>query len=351
MNKIREEDINHVIFKLPFKMFENSTFLITGANGFLASYMVDVLMHLKSKGLVKKCSVIALCRNRKKAEHTFKEWMNEENFHILIQPVEERVCYKGRIDYIIHAASCSTTSFFDVGPVDLMKSNIIGCYNFLEFAREKQIKGFLFFSSGAVYGETTTNQLYEDKIYALDYLDMKNSYACGKRAGEALCRAYWHQYKVPTKCVRISHTYGPGININDGHVYSDFAKSIIENKNIVIKGDGHDSRPFCYISDAIYAFYLILFYGKNGEMYNMANSDATLTIKELADLLAYKVFPERNLDVVIEKKYIRDDVQKILVNTEKLEKLGWKPLIGVEEGFKRLIESLENDYEMEKQRT
>lgn len=351
MRNIREEDINQIISRIPYKKCENKSFLITGANGFLASYMVDTLMCLKKNGLVKNCSVIALCRNKEKAKHIFARWLDQENFHLLIQAVEDKINCKDKIDYIIHAASCSATQLFHSKPVDLMRANIIGCYNLLELAREKQTRGFLFFSSGAVYGDTDVNELLEDKTYILDYLNMKNSYAFGKRAGEALCRAYWQQYGVPAKGVRISHTYGPGINIDDGHVYSDFAKSIIEKSNIIIKSDGVASRPFCYVSDAICAFYLVLFYGDNGEMYNMANSNQIVTIKELADILTKNVFKERNLNVIVEKQAIMHNNYKTIVNTKKLENLGWKPVIGIEEGFRRLIDSLEKDYAVERQRT
>lgn len=341
MNIVREEDIRQIISKIPYEMCEGQTFLITGANGFLASYMVDTLMYMKRSGYIKKCTVLALCRSREKAERVFKDWLYDGDFRLLIQSVEEEITYAGKIDYIVHAASYSTTHLFETHAADIMKANIIGCYHLLELAREKEIKSFLFFSSGAVYGDAEVNELREDKTFAVDYLDMKNSYAVGKRAGEALCRAYWHQYHIPAKAVRISHTYGPGIDLNDGHVYSDFAKSIVENRDLIIHGDGLASRSFCYVSDAICAFYLILFLGDGGEMYNMANPDMNVTIKELADALTENVFPERGLHVVVEKPVVDQIVHKVKVNIEKLMNLGWQPVIDLSDGFKRVVRSIE----------
>lgn len=341
MNVVRQEDIKQIISKIPYEICEGQTFLISGANGFLASYMVDTLMYLKKNCYIKKCTVIALCRSKEKAESTFEEWLQDRDFHLIIQSVEDEIVYQEKIDYIIHAASSSATHLFESNPVDIMKANVVGSYNLLELARKKQVKSFLFFSSGAVYGNVNMGEVQENDMYTLDYLDMRNSYAVGKRTGEAMCRAYWKQYHVPAKGVRISHTYGPGIDLDDGHVYSDFAKSIIENKALVIKGDGLASRPFCYVSDAVSAFYLILFKGTSGEMYNMANSDMDVTIKELADLLTQVVFPERELHVVIKKPANGKTPYRIHVNTEKLEKLGWNPEIGLEEGFRRLVCSME----------
>lgn len=342
MNAVREEDIKQIILGIPYEMCEGKTFLISGANGFLASYMVDTLMCMKNYGYVKKCSVIALCRSKEKAENVFEEWLNDEAFHLLIQPVEREVVYDGKIDYIVHAASCSITQLFESNPADVMNANLTGSYNLLELARRKNIRGFLFFSSGAVYGDADVEEIRENETYAIDYLNPGNSYAVGKRAGEALCRAYWKQYRVPAKGVRISHTYGPGIDLDDGHVYSDFAKSIIAGEDIVIKGDGLARRPFCYVSDAVRAFYLILLCGEDGEMYNMANSDMNVTIKELADLLTKTVFPERNLRVIVKKPVVGKIVRKTQINTEKLENLGWRPGIDLTEGFSRLVRSVED---------
>lgn len=342
MNIVREEDIRQIISKIPYKMCEGKTFLITGANGFLASYMTDTLMYMKCNGYIEQCTVIALCRSMEKAERVFKEWLNDEHFHILIQSVEDKIMYDGEIDYIIHAASYSTTHLFESHAADVLKANMIGTYNLLELAKEKECRGFLFFSSGAVYGGAEADELQEDDTFTVNYLDMKNSYAVGKRAGEALCRAYWQQYRVLAKAVRISHTYGPGIDLHDGHVYSDFSKSIIENKDLVIHGDGLASRSFCYVSDAVCAFYLILLCGAAGEMYNMANPDMNVTIKELADLLTEKVFPERGLHVIVEKSAADKTAHKVRVNIEKLKGLGWKPTIGLGDGFTRLVRSLEN---------
>lgn len=67
MNCVRQEDIQYVINNIPYEYCENKVFLITGANGFLASYIVDTLMTLNERYLTEKCTVIALCRSKEKA--------------------------------------------------------------------------------------------------------------------------------------------------------------------------------------------------------------------------------------------------------------------------------------------
>lgn len=342
MNSVREADINCIINRILYKKCANKTFLITGANGFLASYMVDTLMILNKYFLETQCTVIASCRNRKKAEERFKEWLLNENFILHIQSVEKPVSNCINADYIIHAASNSVTVSAQTIPADILKANIIGTYNLLEFAKSKNIKGFLFFSSGAVYGNVPqgADDLKETNYFPLDFNITENCYAEGKRAGEALCKAYFGQYGVPSKIVRIGHTYGPGIDLKDGHVYSDFVSKIVQRETLVVH-DGSAIRPFCYVSDAVTAFFKILFEGANGEVYNMVNKEETISVYELALRLAKEAFPERKLEVECKKNNI--DVPKVTVNIDKLTALGWKPQISVIEGFRRTVESVEEE--------
>lgn len=340
VNHIVKEDLENIVSRIPYQDCEGKTFLITGASGFLAKYVVMTLMYLNANVLKEKCTVIALCRNEVKARSVFREYLEDANFILCIQSVEEPLPTYEKIDYILHAASSTITSTFEEHAAEILNANVAGTLNLLNLARLNKVKKFLFFSSGAVYGDIPKEilEIKEEDYFLLDFLNLNNCYAEGKRAGETLCRAYWMQFGVPTVSVRISHTYGPGIDIDDGHVFSDFIKSVLEHTNFVIKGDGKAVRPFCYVSDAVTAFFILLFRGKNGDAYNMANCEETYTIKELADKLASEVFAEKRLSVVGEHIY-SGTVEKCRVNTAKLEELGWKALINVEDGFKRTVES------------
>lgn len=344
MNYVREEDVKNIIHRIPYKELENKKVLITGANGFMASYLVDTLMYLNQHKLVKGCKIIALCRNQEKAEYRFGEYLQHPCFTLWIQDVEEKISLKERVDYIFHAAGSSATGKQKIVPVDILKSNMIGTYQLLEYAKEQEVSSFLFFSSGAVYGENKPHmkEITERDIGSIDFSNPQNCYVEGKRAGEALCASYWTQHGVPAKSVRIGHTYGPGIDLEDGHVYSDFVKSICKGENLNIKGDGQDVRPFCYVTDAVVAFILILLYGENGEAYNMVNRGENYSIRDLAEKLVKEAFPEKHL--LIECKNASDKQgDKSEVNTDKLEKLGWTATIDVVEGFRRTVKSFESE--------
>ena len=347
MNLTEQEDIIEIISRIPYDLCSGQTFVIAGASGFLGRYMVLTLMYLNQYILQNKCEIIALCRNENKAKSIFNSYIGEEHFHLLIQGVENEFPDMPKVDYIVHAASDAVTSKFELIPADILNANVVGTVNLLNLANKHKVKKFLFFSSGAVYGRTPNGvlELNEEDAFSLDFINVGNCYAEGKRAGEALCKAYWKQYGVKTVSVRISHTYGPGINLDDGRVFSDFVNKICKYENLVIKGDGNDVRPFCYISDAIVAFFLILFKGKDGEVYNMANSKETVTIRELAETLVYEAFPERNLKVEGKRLTQKVSNDKIKVNINKLMKMGWNPKVDIVEGFRRTVKSFEDSIE------
>ena len=340
MEQVRIEDIEKIIKRIPYQLCEKKVFLITGATGFIASYLVDTLMYLNENVLKDKCTVIALCRSKEKAEQRFGQWLSDGSFILQIQNVEDPIVEMMHVDYIIHAASCSVTKEFRRIPVNILTANILGTYNLLEYAKKSRIASFLFVSSGAVYGnvEGYREDIKETDTFALDFCSAQNSYAEGKRGGEAFCCAYYTQYAVPIKIVRLGHTYGPGIDINDGHVYSDFVRSITQGMDLVVNNGGAQ-RSFCYVVDAVVALYQILLQGQSGEIYNMANIEETYSIYELASKIVKEAFPERNLHVICNGE-IKQTVQPI-VNIEKLKKLGWHSNIDVVEGFKRTVKSIE----------
>jgi nucleoside-diphosphate-sugar epimerase len=228
--------------------------------------------------------------------------------------------------------------------VGTFEANVIGTQRMLEVAKKAGSQGFLFFSSGEVYGQPSDpSQLVNESSYGyLDPLNVRSCYAEGKRAGESLCAAWHAQHGVPTRIVRLSHTYGPGMDLNDGRVFADFVADIVAGRNIVLKGDGSARRPFCYLADATVAFFTILLNGASGEAYNVGSGQQT-SVLELAEVLC-RLFPERNCRVFRQERKAGDDyvpspVQGFQFDLSKIKALGWKATTGIEEGFKRTVQS------------
>jgi nucleoside-diphosphate-sugar epimerase len=197
-----------------------------------------------------------------------------------------------------------------------------------------------------VYGKIAEN-LTEVSETDYGYLDPMNVRACygeAKRMGETICVSYMHQFGVPIKVVRPGHTYGPGMDLNDGRVFADFVKNIVNGEDIVMNSDGSASRAFCYLSDATVAFFKVLLDGRAGEAYNVANPLSEVTIRELAEKLV-ALFPEKRLKVVCRERtssgYIVSNNTHCFASIKKIQSLNWNPGIDIEKGFYKTILSYE----------
>lgn len=321
------------------------TVLISGANGMLPSYCVDFLMYMNNYYEITPIKVLALCRDEKKAKQRFHEHLNNNFFNLIIQDVCDPINFTGEVDYIIHAAAQASPKYYSVDPVGTLKPNTIGTYHLLEFAKHKRITSFLFFSSVEIYGDTSTQKspITEDTIGLVDPINVRSCYAESKRLGETMCIAYAHQFQVPAMIVRLGHTYGPSMSLDDGRIFADFVSDIVKNHNITLYSEGLSERFFCYITDAITGVFMILLSGQIGSAYNLSNNKGRIKIKDLAQMLV-TLFPEKNLKVIFT---CRDDVHKYIpspwdipndFDTAKLQNLGWEPKIGIMEGFQRTVD-------------
>lgn len=345
MNKIVEEDIERIIASnLDWEIFRNKVFLVSGASGFLPAYIVETLLQLNKKQKGFNVRVIGLVRNLDKAKTRFAHWSESPFLEIKQHDVCEPFSSDRKIDFIIHAASQASPKYYGIDPVGTLNANVLGTNNLLQLASQHKVQKFLYFSSSEVYG-----QLPPDKIPTKEsdygYTDPTNVRACyaeSKRMGETMCVSWAHQFEVPASIVRPFHTYGPGMDLNDGRVYADFISDIVHDRNIVMKSDGSAIRAFCYVADATLGFFTVLLKGKNSEAYNVGNDKGESSIIALAEKLV-ALFPEKKLEVIKkvnqQEGYINSFVSRTSPCIEKIKALGWQPSTTIEQGFLRTIKS------------
>jgi nucleoside-diphosphate-sugar epimerase len=342
-NAIVNDDLRAINqYSLPFAELEGRTVFISGASGFLPAYLAEALLYHNETSGAPKIQVIGLVRNAEKGRTRFRHYVGRPDLHLLVQDVCEPVALEGPADYVIHAASPASPHRYGKDPVGTLSANIIGTHNLLELARDKQSRSVLFFSSSEIYGELRADQLpCAETVYGpLDPLRLRSCYAEAKRVGEALCIAWLHQYGVPTRIVRIFHTYGPGMSLDDGRVFSDFVADVLGQRQITLKSAGNAVRAYCYLSDAVTGFLTVLLKGGVGEAYNLGNNQAAVSVRDLAARLV-ALFPERNLNVrqIEQPGYLISPINQITPDTTKLERLGWRPVHSIESGFRRTVTS------------
>ncbi len=343
---IVEEDLQKIVsFDLPWNRLFGKTVLVSGANGFVAAYMVETLLYLNETAKA-NIHVVALVRNLQKAMRRLGNFADRSDLTIFVQDVRD--VYRGPqpVNFIVHAASQASAKFYATDPVGTFEANVIGTQRMLEAARNSKSEGFLFLSSGDVYGriEDTSVAMSESKYGSIDPLQIRSCYAEGKRGGETLCACSHFQFGVPAKIARLSHTYGPGMDLNDGRVFADFVSHLVRRQDIVLSSDGMASRPFCYLADATVALFTVLLKGNAGEAYNVG-TDCETTILDLAEMLC-RLFPERNCRVVRQAKDLSATSLTAPPSAghfdlSKIRSLGWSPSTSLEEGFLRTVKSYE----------
>ena len=343
-NSVIESDLQFIVeADLPWERLKNKTVLISGAAGFLPAYMVETLLHLNETRNY-NITVYGLVRDRERALVRFARYRDNSSLKLIVQDVCDKVAIRGDVDFIVHAASQATPKTFLANPVGTLSPNVIGTDQLLKLAAEKHVECFLFFSTSGVHGHVSPDSfpIKEDCVGTLDFKDIASCYLESKRMGENMCQAWLHQHGVPAKIVRPATTYGPGLKLDDGRSFADFIANVVNFKDIEIYSDGKATRNFCYLADATVGFFTVMLKGKTGEAYHIA-TDHEISILDLANLLVQKVFPERNLKVVMKadpaKDYLRINYPRTAVDISKARALGWTLHFPVEAGFRRTVES------------
>ncbi len=337
-HSIIEEDLRGIAARPhPWEEFCGRTILVCGATGLIGSYLVEFLTYLNEQGLVPPLRVLALARDGAKLAQRFSHLAGRDDYLAMPQDVCNSPPLCGTVDFIVHAASEASPKHYLVDPVGTARANVIGTINLLELAKNSGAR-MLLVSSGAVYGSGDFDVITETSFGPSDPLDPRACYAESKRMAETLCAAYGRQHGVKNVIARISHTYGPGVELDDGRVFADFVADVVAGRNIHIEGNGVDRRPFCYISDTTAALLLLLLRGESGNAYNVG-VDQEMSIQDLANLLS-SLFPQRNIGITnnnaptMTSKAARSqghfDLAKILA-------LGWKPEVSTKDGFRRMI--------------
>ena len=149
---IIEEDLKKIVSSaLPWDRLFGKTVLISGANGFVPFYLLDTLLYLNETARA-GIQAIALVRNKERAMRRLGPFVGRADLNIVVQDVRDAYHGKDRVDFVIHAASQASPKFYSSDPVGTFAANTLGTWRMLEVAKDSRSEGFLFFSSGEVYG-------------------------------------------------------------------------------------------------------------------------------------------------------------------------------------------------------
>ncbi len=317
--------------------------LITGATGLIGFQTLQALAcHSQAKS--KALKIIAMVRSEEKARAMFGNLVDRGLVVLFTGDVNEPLNYDGPVDYIIHGASATSSRYFVEQPAETIMTAVNGTRNVLELAKEKQVRNMVYLSSLEVYGvpDGAKEYITETDYGYIDPMQPRSSYSEGKRMAECLCAAYAKEYGVNVTVARLSQTFGAGVDYNDGRVFAEFARCAIEKRDIVLHTQGNTLRTYCYLTDAISAIFCLMLRGKAGQAYNVTNPETAVTIREMAQTVCdmtpgIRVRIEIPADIAA---FGYNPEMVIRLSSEKLQALGWKPAVGMEQMLRRLIESM-----------
>ena len=347
-DKTLQEDLDYIAnSEIDFTELKNSNIFITGATGLIGVLLVKALL---CANRVKQLNlhVLALIRNREKAQAIYGDLLKRKDLSLVVGDITEKISVPQRVNYIFHCASITASKMMVTNPVETLLTSVEGTKNVLNFAKENECKSVVYVSSMEMYGSFSerNDNVTERELGYIDPLAIRSNYPESKRLCENMCVAFYSEYGLPAKIARLSQTFGAGILEGENRVFAQFARSAMEGKDIVLHTKGLSEGNYCYSRDAVMGLLYILIKGKNAEAYNVANPEAHTTIADMAKLVCEK-FGKGKVKLIFDIPdtnifgYAADTKMKL--NSDKLQKLGWKPEIGLEEAYIRMILSMKGD--------
>ncbi len=338
----RDIDIIHSN-PIDWEKFRNKTILVTGATGRLGMYIVEAISKADIDWNL-NLNIIALARSEAKLRQVFGNSLNLPNVYTLVQDITEPIRWKGAVHYIFHTAGAASPQDFTNQPADTLWGHVLGTHNILELAKEKNSEKVLYVSTVEVYGEwKSEDNIREEDMGILLCNHARACYPEAKRLCETMLASYEEQYKVHYIGVRLCHTFGPGISLDDGRAFSEFIRNVIAGEDIVLQTEGNAVRTYTYVADAIGAVLLAFTKGKE-HYYNIANLNNLISIRDLAELIA-------NLDTKrkVKVRYADQEKQELkylpfklgIMNVDKIAELGWQPQVGLKDAFRYTLESFQ----------
>ena len=305
---------------------DSKKILITGGGGFLGSHLSERLLN---EGHEIICLDNFFTGNKQNIVHL----MDNPRFEVLRHDVTMPLFIE--VDEIYNLACPASPIHYQHDPVQTTKTCVHGAINMLGLAKRTGAK-IMQASTSEVYGDPEIHPQVESYWGRVNPIGIRSCYDEGKRCAETLFLDYHRQHNLDIKIARIFNTYGPKMHANDGRVVSNFIVQALKGEDITIYGDGQQSRSFCYVDEMIDAFIRLMNTDRDfiGPV-NLGNP-GEFTIRELAEKTLTMVGSKSSL---INEPLPEDDPKQRQPDISLAkEKLGWEPVIKLDEGLAKTIE-------------
>jgi UDP-glucuronate decarboxylase len=328
---------------IPWDRFRGATVLVTGATGTIGKGIARLLCAADaSQGL--DLTVVAQGRDTGKGRRLEAE-LGVRFLAADVRELSLATSGLGRADFVFHTAGVTSSARMVARPEEVLATAVDGTRNVLDLAVGLGAASVVCVSSMEVYGQGLSGVVAESEAGSIDHRDPRSSYPEGKRRAEALSAAYAAEHGLATTSARLGLTFGAGVPNDPANtrVPLQFARSVLAGRDIELHTDGAGVTNVCYLADAVRALLLLATKGAAGEAYNVANSQASMTIRQMAEVVAREV-AGGTINVVVKKPEDFDSrgyapPSSYRLATDKIRALGWEPRYGMAEMYQRMIAS------------
>ena len=322
---------------------KKSVWLVTGAAGFIGSHLVEELLTLNQEvigidnfltGKKINLDLIKIAQP--------KNFKNNFSFYEIDITNADQLNELPKIDYVLHQAALGSVPRSIENPIDTNHNNVTGFLNMLVFAKNQNIEKFIYASSSSVYGDHPELPKIEEQTG-----NLLSPYALSKKVNEQYAAVFSRVYKIKTVGLRYFNVFGPRQDPNGQYaaVIPKWINATIQNKPIIINGDGSTSRDFCYIKNVIQANILAALGDmpdKNAGIYNISCGGQT-TLNELAKFIQDEValYVKNLKSEILYQDFRKGDIKHSIADISMASKfLGYDPEHDFESGMKETIHSL-----------
>jgi dTDP-glucose 4,6-dehydratase len=284
-HQIVQEDIEG-IFKIvgnDLNRLQGKRLLITGGTGFIGTWLLETISWL-NKNSNQPCKVYVPTRNPEAFARKAPHLASNPGIVLLPGDIADFKYPDDECNFVIHAAAPAEPRALIHDSLGVAETIVRGTRRVLELAIQKNIEGFLFVSSGAVYGVQPPDleRIPEDYLGAPDVTNIRSTYGEAKRYAEMLCTLYHQRYGLPIHIARPFTFIGPYQDLNAGFAITDFIRDGLQGGPLTIQGDGTTVRSYCYAADLTAMLWKILLQSPVGSVYNVG-SDESISILGLAN--------------------------------------------------------------------
>lgn len=321
-------------------IFDKKNILVIGGAGFIGSHLCDEL--------VQDNKVICVDNFSTGSENNITHLYQNSNFefvnHDITTPLDLekaaglenfKVEFQG-VQEIYFLASPASPAAYSQKTIETMLANSIGLNNALALAVKYKAK-FLYASAAAVYGDLVEEEsVAEDFIGRSGQFGSRGAYREAKKFGEALVVNYSQQNNLDVKIARIFNAYGPRLQLNDGRMIPEMIKSALAKEVIVIYGDEGDKGSYLFISDLVKGLISLMGSGESEPM--NFGSDFAVSFNEVAKKISALAKSEAGTTYEMRRDYMAE--QLIPNISAAKEKLGWFPIVLLDQGLKETFDYL-----------